>query len=148
MYLPPAAQDWLAFGHSSWPAACRELGARGWGMECLKLLGTDLIPDKAYLKWWIDQVALPSSDGLADHAELLAKIDARKFVGDIKVPMLILAPTTSRMAPLDGPDSQRDLQARVKGSKLVAIGGAEHEIYVDRAEECQKAYLEFLAALE
>jgi pimeloyl-ACP methyl ester carboxylesterase len=29
MYLPPAAPDWLAFGHSSWPAACRELGARG-----------------------------------------------------------------------------------------------------------------------
>jgi hypothetical protein len=97
-------------------------------MECLKLLGTDQIPDKAYLKWWIDQVALPSSDGLADHAEQLAKIDARKFVGDVKVPMLIQAPTTSRMAPLDGPDSQRDLQAKVKGSQLVAIGGAGHEI--------------------
>jgi pimeloyl-ACP methyl ester carboxylesterase len=147
MYLPPAAQDWLAFGYSSWPAACRELGARGWGIEGLKLLGTDQIADKAYLKWWIDQVALPSGGGLADHAELLAKMDARKFVGDIKVPMLILAPTRSRMAPLDGPDSQRDLQARVKGSKLVVIDGAGHEIYVDRAEECQKAYLEFLAGL-
>jgi pimeloyl-ACP methyl ester carboxylesterase len=148
MYLPPAAQEWLAFGHSSWPAACRELGARGWGVEGLKLLGIDQVADKAYLEWWIDQVAVPGGDGLADYAGLLAKIDARKFVGDIKVPTLILAPTKSRMAPLDGQDSQRELQARVKGSKLVSIDGAGHEIYVDRADECQKAYLEFLGALK
>jgi pimeloyl-ACP methyl ester carboxylesterase len=148
MHLPPAAQEWLAFGHSSWPAACRELGSRGWGLEGLKLLGTDQLADKAYLEWWIDQVAVPSGDGLADHAELLAKIDAREFVGDIRVPMLILAPTKSRMAPLDGQDSQRELQAKVKGSKLVTIDGAGHEIYVDRAEECQKACLEFLRDLK
>jgi pimeloyl-ACP methyl ester carboxylesterase len=52
------------------------------------------------------------------------------------------------MAPLDGQDSQRELQAKVEGSKLVAIDGAGHEIYVDQAEECQKTYLEFLGALK
>jgi hypothetical protein len=41
MYLPPAAQEWLTFSHSSWLAVCPELGPRGWGIEGLKLLGTD-----------------------------------------------------------------------------------------------------------
>ena len=75
-------------------------------------------------------MAVPSGEGLADHAELLVKVDAREFVGDIKVPMLILAPTNSRMAPLDGQDSQRELQAKVKGSRIVPIDGVGHEIYV------------------
>ena len=148
MYLPPAAQEWLAFGHSSWPAACRELGSRGWALEGLKLLGTDQMADKAYLQWWIEQVAVASGDGLADHAELLARMDTRELVKEIHVAMLVLAPTKSRMAPLDGKDSQKELQAKVKGSRLVAIDGAGHEIYVDRAEECQNQYLQFLAALK
>lgn len=97
--------------------------------------------------WWIEQVAVPSGDGLADHAEFLSNVDARRFVGDIKVPMLILTPTKSGTASLDGQDSQRELQARVNDSKLVPVGGAGHEIYVDRAEECQGALLEFLGAL-
>ena len=71
--------------------------------------------------WWIEQVAVPSGDGLADYVELLSNVDARRFVGDIKVPMLILAPTKSRIGPLDGQDSQRELQARVNGSKLVPV---------------------------
>lgn len=37
------------------------------------------------MEWWIEQVAVPSGDGLADHAELLSNVDARRFVGDIKV---------------------------------------------------------------
>ena len=68
--------------------------------------------------WWIERVGVPSGDGLVDHAEFLSNVDARRFVGDIKVSMLILTPT---MAPLDGQDSQRELQARVNGSKLVPV---------------------------
>ena len=83
--------------------------------------GYNQIADKVYVGWWIEQVAVPNGDGLADHAKLLSNVDARRFVGDIKVPMLILAPTKSGMAPLDGQDSQRGLQARVNGLKLVRV---------------------------
>jgi hypothetical protein len=64
----------------------------------------------------LSKVAVPSGDGLADHAELLSNVGARRFVGDTEVPMLILTSTKSGMAPLDGQDSQRELQARVNGS--------------------------------
>jgi pimeloyl-ACP methyl ester carboxylesterase len=104
------------------------------------LLGTDQV---AYLEWWIDQVAVANGDGLSGHAKLLAKVDARKFVEDIRVPMSILAATKSGMAPARWTRCQRELQAKVKGSKLVPIDGAGHEIYVDRAEECKRRIWDF-----
>jgi hypothetical protein len=57
----------------------------------------------------LSRVAVLGGDGLADHAELLSNVNARRYVEDIKIPMLILAPMKSGMAPLDGQDSQREL---------------------------------------
>ncbi len=88
-----------------------------------------------------------SGEGLAQHAELLTKLDNRELVEEIEVPMLILAPRNSRMARLEGEDSQMELHERVKRSVLKAIDGKGHEIYVDEAEECQRAFLEFLGSL-
>ena len=143
--LPPDRQQSLAFGYESWPDACRKLGSRGWAEQLAKLLKTDEIEDLAFMKWWIDEVAVPSGDALGDHAELLAKIDAREFVGKVKCSMLILAPTNSSLATKEG---QKELQGLVKGSKLVYVDGKGHEIYVDKGEECQKHYLEFLNGLK
>ena len=147
MFLPQAAQDMLAFGHRSWPAACREKGSSAYAIDAARILGTDQMPDKGYVKWWISQVAMCSAEGLAGQAELLGKLDARRFVGDIKVPTLILAPKNSSLAILTGTDSQEELHSKITGSKLVVIDGVGHEIYVDRPEECQRAFLEFLADL-
>jgi pimeloyl-ACP methyl ester carboxylesterase len=141
MFLPAEQQDMLAFGHSIWPAACRALGSKGWAVEASKLLGTDKHLDRYYVRWWIEQVAVADGKGLGDHAEMLSKIDAREFVGQIKAPMLILAPSNSKMVPMT---ASKELQSKVPGSKLVVVEGTGHEIYVDQAEQCQKAFLQFL----
>ena len=100
------------------------------------------------LKWWKDQVAMCTGEGLAGHAELLSTMDARDYLGGIKIPTLILVPTKSSLANLDGENLQRELHEKVAGSKLEVVDGAGHEIYVDRAEECQEVYLNLLAGLE
>jgi pimeloyl-ACP methyl ester carboxylesterase len=146
MYLPAEAQEMLAFGHSSWPAACRALGSKGWAREASKLLGTDMVtPDKYYVRWWIEQVAVADGKGLGDHAEMLTKVDAREYVGQIKAPMLILAPSNSKMVPMD---ASKELQSKVPGSRLVVVDGKGHEIYVDQAEKCQKEFLDWMEELE
>ena len=93
-------------------------------------------------------MAMCTGEGLARHAELLSIMDARDYLGDIKIPMLILAPIKSSSANLDGANSQRELHEKVAGSKLEVVDGAGHEIYVDRAEECQEVYLSFLRGLK
>lgn len=74
-------------------------------------------------------------------------MDARDYLKDIRVPMLILAPSSSSLAPLEGKDSQRELYEKVARSKLEVVHGTSHEIYIDCAEECKKAYLGFLSDL-
>lgn len=148
MYLPPTALKSLSFGYESFAESLRVLGSRGWAVEAAKLLKTDQIAGEAYTKWWIDEVSLPSGDALADHAELLEKVDARKFVDGIQTPMLILAPRNSSLARLDGEDSQYDLQKRVKGSQLVVIEGKGHEIYIDEHEKCKEVFMKFLNSLK
>lgn len=147
MNLPPEALKSLSFGYDSVPKSLRSLGSHGWAVEAAKLLKTDQISTE-YTKWWIEQVSLPSGDGLADHAELaLERVDARQFVDRIQVPMLILAPKNSTLARLDGDDNQYDLQKRVKGSQLVVIEGKGHEIYIDEHEKCKEEFLKFLESL-
>lgn len=148
MYLPPIALESLSFGYQSFPESLRKLGSRGWAVEAAKLLKTDQISDQAYVDWWIDQVSLPSGDALADHAELLEKVDARKFVERIEIPMLILAPRNSSLARLDGEDNQYDLHERVQGSQMVIIDGKGHEIYIDEPDRCQEAFIKFLGDLQ
>ena len=145
LYMPAAAQEMLAFGHSSWPVACRELGARGWGEAVLKVLGGDQMPDKEFLKWWLDQVSVSSGEGLGDHAELLCdkSFDARRIMKDIKVPMLMLTPGNSKLVNLD---EQKELKDAA-GAQMEVINGYGHEIYIDQAEQCQQKYLAFLEVL-
>src|ERR1700761_2190606 len=136
LYMPAAAQEMLAFGHSSWPVACRELGSKGWGEAVLKVLGGDQTPDKAFLQWWLEQVAVPTGEALGDHAELLCdkEFDARRIMEKIKVPMLMLTPGNSKLVNLD---EQKQLNNAVAGSRMDIITGYGHEIYIDQAAQCQ-----------
>ena len=145
-YMPAGAQEMLAFGHKSWADACRELGSRGWGEALAQAVGNDQYADPGFFKWWLDQVSVPSGEGLAEHAKLLcdSSFDARRVMNDIKVPMLLLTPANSKLINLD---EQKELQQAVKGSRMEMIEGHGHEIYIDQAEQCQQKFLAFLDRL-
>lgn len=145
LYMPVAAQEMLAFDKSSWPAACRELGSRGWGESLISVLGAQDM-DKDFLAWWLEQVSVPSGDSLGDHAELLCdkSFDSRRIMDKIKTPMLMLTPGNSKLVNLD---EQRQLNDAVAGSRMEIITGHGHEIYIDQAQQCQQKYLDFLAGL-
>ncbi|PSK46580.1 Checkpoint protein rad17 [Elsinoe australis] len=144
-HLPQPALDMFAFGHADWPTACRVLGSRGWGESLSKLPGTVSYPDAGYIKWWTDQVAISSGEGLAGYAEFLSRLDSRPYLEEIRVPMLILAPANSVATKVE---EQRTIQARVPGSELVVVNGKGHEIFTDGAEDCQRALLKFLDRLQ
>ncbi|TVY48169.1 3-oxoadipate enol-lactonase [Lachnellula occidentalis] len=143
-HLPPAAQKLFAFGHANWPTACLKLGSRGWGESLAKIPGTVSMPDIEYVDWWIDQVSLSSSEGLAGYADFLCKVDCTSFLRQIDVPTLILAPTRSAATTVE---DQKAIQAQIRGSTLVMIDAAGHEIYVQNPEACQHAFLTFLSRL-
>ncbi|KAF2103603.1 alpha/beta-hydrolase [Rhizodiscina lignyota] len=149
LYMPKAAQEMLAFGHKSWADALRDLGARGWGEEILNVLNTSKDADPAFVKWWLKEVGDMDGKGLGDHAELLCSsdFDARRIMNNIKVPMLMLTPSNSKLVNLD---EQKDLHEAVKGSKQELIKANGHEIYLEpeASKNCLRLYQEFLQSLK
>ncbi|KAF2000988.1 alpha/beta-hydrolase [Amniculicola lignicola CBS 123094] len=139
-YLPPAALQLFAFDKKDWPTACRELGSRGWALALSNIPGTIPIQDPDYLPWYLSQIAISNGEGLAQYAGFLSTLDARPYLAQIKVPMLILAPSQSAATKVE----EQEMIAEETGGKLKVIDGPGHEIYVTMAEECQKEFLEFL----
>ncbi|CAK7236631.1 hypothetical protein SBRCBS47491_009703 [Sporothrix bragantina] len=144
-YLPAPGQQFLAFGESSWPEACRKLGARGWAERLAGAQGTVASTDSDYVRWWIDTVAISHGEGLAGYAEFLGSLDARPFLSDIRAPVLILAPSNSAMVNVQ---DMEELAASLPTARLVVVDALGHEIYSEAAEACQKAVLEFLDSLQ
>lgn len=144
-HLPKATQDFLAMGQPSWPEACRILGSKGWAQALSERPGTMASDDPEYRKWWLEQISLSSAEGLASYAEFLCTVDSRPVLDQIKVPMLILAPTKSAATSVS---AQKELQ-KVIGSacQLVEIDGPGHEIYSEAADQCIAAFLEFIRGI-
>ncbi|KAH7393868.1 Alpha/Beta hydrolase protein [Phaeosphaeria sp. MPI-PUGE-AT-0046c] len=143
-YLPPSALKLFAFDRADWPTACRELGSQGWTEALSRIPGTIPISELGYLPWYLDQIAISNGEGLAQYAEFLSTLDARPFLSQIRVPMLVLAPTESAAVKVE---DQKALAERIEGCKLALVEGGGHEIYVTRAEACQKFFLGFLKGL-
>ncbi|KAH8727055.1 Alpha/Beta hydrolase protein [Phaeosphaeriaceae sp. PMI808] len=144
-YLPPPALQLFAFDHKDWPTACRELGSRGWAEALSRIPGTIPITDPEYLPWYLDQISISDGEGLTQYAEFLSTLDARLFLSQIRVPMLVLAPTESVAVRIE---DQKELVESIKGSKLALVEGGGHEIYVTRAQTCQGLFLNFLQNLD
>lgn len=61
--------------------------------------------------------------GMADHFELVPRIDVRGDLAGIEVPTLVVAPTGDRLVL---PDSSRRLATAIPGATLVELPGAAH----------------------
>ncbi|EXJ66156.1 uncharacterized protein A1O5_10772 [Cladophialophora psammophila CBS 110553] len=143
-HLPMSAQKEWALGYKDWETACRTLGSKAYCSALSKMPGGIGQPDPEYTKWWLEQIGLNSGEGLAQYAKFLSTLEIRSFYEDItksQLPVLILAPTRSRNTNFQDQQKQRDF---LKGCTFEAVDGAGHEIFVDKAQQCQDAVLKFL----
>jgi pimeloyl-ACP methyl ester carboxylesterase len=100
-HLPPEAMKFFSMGTSSWQEAIRTLGSEGWARELSKLPGTASRKDKPYVDWWAKEVGRSPAYGLEQYSLFLEGLDGRKYMPDITVPTLILAPLHSTAAPVE-----------------------------------------------
>jgi pimeloyl-ACP methyl ester carboxylesterase len=144
-HLPEAAKKKWAGEYPDWAAACRALGAPGFAETQSRVPGGITQPqDPDYRAWWLGQMALSTGEGLARYAAFLDKLDVRPLMKDVQCPTLVLAPTNSANTSLQDQEAFRDA---IPGARLVPIRGKGHEIYVDKADDCLDAFLEFLSSL-
>ncbi|KAL4862859.1 Alpha/Beta hydrolase protein [Aspergillus spectabilis] len=144
-HLLASAKAAWALEFKDWPTASRELGARDFGDRVAKMPGGVGQPDPEYQNWWLDQMDLATGEGFARYAEFLSRLDVRTLMGDVRCPMPILAPTRSRNTSLQ---DQEVVRGMIPGARMVPIDGIGYEIYVDKAGECQSAFLGFIEGIK
>lgn len=143
--IGPAAQKLFSFGRESWQKALLEMGSEGWARELLSRPGTFPSSDPAQIEWAIHQFGRASAGSLAGYSTVISTTNITPLLPQVKVPVLILAPTRSAATSIA---EQESIAAALPQSELVQIAGAGHEIYIDRANECVAALRGFLAGLQ
>jgi pimeloyl-ACP methyl ester carboxylesterase len=70
-----------------------------------------------------------------------ATFDAEARVSRIEAPTLVVTGDEDAIVP---PENSRNLAASIKGARLSIIEGAGHMVFIERAEEFNRAVIEFL----
>jgi pimeloyl-ACP methyl ester carboxylesterase len=120
-----------------------EMGSEGWARELLSRPGTFPSTDPAQIEWAIRQFGRARTESLVGYSRVISTTDITPLLTEVKVPVLLLAPTRSAATTIE---EQESIAAALLQAELVQIDGAGHEIYIDKAAECVAALRNFLAA--
>ncbi|NTW81818.1 MAG: alpha/beta fold hydrolase [Chlorobiaceae bacterium] len=79
----------------------------------------------------------------AQHA-IMTRIDSTPLLGSITCPVLVICGTEDRMTT---PQTAEDISVRIRGSRLILLGGAGHISNMEQPDAFNRALLEYLRAL-
>lgn len=136
-----------ADAEKNWEARASEVAASGmasiinfslsrWFSDGFRASRPDLMKQLA------DWLTANDVGGYTATQRALGKIDLRGRVDNISCPTLVIV---GEHDPATPPAMARDLHERIKGSKLLVLPEAKHMSPVERADDVNKAVLEFLA---
>ncbi|KAM5349191.1 hypothetical protein ACJ41O_009014 [Fusarium nematophilum] len=97
-----------------------------------------------YLKWYDEMLEKHDLEGVARYCDFIANVDVTDYVRLITVPTLILAPRNSMASPIS---VNREISAKIRGSRLIIIDSVGHMLYIDEPEKTCDAVLEWVRDL-
>lgn len=142
--IRPAGAEALSGQHGKVQSALESEGAAGWARI---LIEQNIISGSspAHIAWVENEFAKTPTHALQGITRTLDGADTAPLLATLEVPTLILAPANSPITPLA---DQISMRTAIPNARIAVIEGPGHEIYVDRAGECQTAFLDFLASLK
>jgi pimeloyl-ACP methyl ester carboxylesterase len=138
-----AGEQALSGLHGTVQSALASEGSKGWGRL---LIEQKIISGRnpAHIEWVLSEWAKTPTHVLQGITRTLDGADTVPWLPRIKVPTLILAPSRSPITPLS---DQLTMRMLIPNARIAVIEGPGHEIYVEEAEECIRAFLRFLRSL-
>ena len=133
----------LSGSHGSVANTLTTEGSRGWGrllIEQRVISGNG----PAHKEWVLNEWAKTPVHVLQGVTRTLDGADTTPLLPQVSVPTLILAPSRS---PITSLSDQIKMRTLIPNAHIAVIEGPGHEIYVDRAEECIDAFLNFMRTL-
>ena len=138
-------QKFFAGDYGSWQEALETLGAKGWTEWLIEQPGTAVCETASEKKWVLEQMARTSTRAMIGYSHVISSADVAPMLPELNVPTLVLAPTRSGAAPLDG---QKLMASRIAGARLAIIDSKGHETYWDRRDDCIAAWRDFVASID
>jgi pimeloyl-ACP methyl ester carboxylesterase len=142
----------VQIGRPTWMDAIRELGWAGWQSQVpLSNLGTnDKVKNTndigrgsgpAYDKWHKQQQKKHPTEGMALYAQFIQTVDVRGILEDVKVPVLLVAPTQSFASPRE---LNEEMKRRIPDCTLEWVDGLGHMTWIDQPETVTNIVLKFI----
>ena len=136
--LGPLLQDAMRGTYPTWSAALRDLGPGGWVTK-------NMAPGDAKTEWERAQWDRCDADALARMADATLHVDVERYVADVRIPTLILAPAQSALTPLS---DQLFLRTTIPRAQIEIFEGRGHNIYNDEPERCIQRIRRFYTEIE
>lgn len=136
--LGPLLQDAMRGDYPTWSAALRELGPGGW-------VTRNMTAGDPHTEWEREQWERCDPEALARLADATLTVDVERYVADVAVPTLILAPAAS---PLTSLRDQLFLRTTIPDAEIEVFEGRDHNIYLDEPRRCTERILGFLERLQ
>ena len=124
-----------------WRAIIAVRGMAGWADELMPMRFLDGDVEPSLYKWVRDLQASCSATAVCEQGEFIRTQDLTQELGNVRAPILILAPDGSPFVDRSMP---ADLHALLATSELQWFPGQRHSLLMSRARECAAAYAAFL----
>jgi pimeloyl-ACP methyl ester carboxylesterase len=134
LHLRPIG-DLMRGDYPSWAAALRDLGPGGWVTKHMD-------SHDPHTQWERDQWDRCDSAALCRLADATSEVDVTGYLGSVRVPVLVLAPTASPLTPLE---DQLSLRTSIPDAELELFEGRGHTLYQDEADRCIARFRQFIA---
>jgi 3-oxoadipate enol-lactonase len=124
-----------------WRTTISTHGMAGWSDEMMPMRFVEGDVDPSLSKWVRELQASCSATAVCEQGDFIRTQNLTPELGQIRAPILILAPDGSPFVERSMPT---DLHRLVQGSELQWFPGQRHSLLMSRARECTAAYLAFL----
>jgi pimeloyl-ACP methyl ester carboxylesterase len=124
-----------------WRATIAARGIAGWADELMPMRFVEGDIEPSLYRWVRNLQASCSASAVCEQGEFIRTQDLTQELGEIRAPILILAPEGSPFVDRSMP---ADLHALVTTSELHWFPNQRHSLIMSRARECASAYTAFL----
>jgi len=145
VFLNAESRSRYRFGHESWEAALKQLGAKGWA-EAKN--GSDRFApdtDPGLKQWFADEQGKSDVAAMIAVQKLAETINTTDYLARIEAPVLTIYPSAG---PITTPEQEALLHQHLRSLKLVHLPSRYHNLHITQAAACAQHVLHFAAQYE
>lgn len=136
----PGMKKWVV-DYKTWISKINEKGLRGFLAEGIQSRFDVSQVDQGFIEWFLDQSAKSNPEFIARFVTLMASVDLRDRLGEIRCPTLVVVPGNDPLSPIEYYQVLRD---GISNVEFIVYDGLPHNITDALPDRCAEELKGFL----